>query len=34
MNATVDPQDKFELRQAAVEQKLDEHIFESKMYRE
>lgn len=24
----------FELRQAAIERKLDEHIFESKMYRE
>lgn len=33
MNATVE-QDKFELRQAAIEQKLDEHIFESQLYRE
>lgn len=34
MNATVEPQDKFELRQVAIEKKLDEHIFESQQYRE
>jgi hypothetical protein len=34
MNATVEPQDKFELRQSAIEQKIDDHILESQQYRE
>ena len=34
MDVDEQSQDKFELRQAAIEQKLDEHIFESQMYRE
>tara|TARA_R110000744_G_scaffold380326_3_gene500761 strand:+ start:34904 stop:35242 length:339 start_codon:yes stop_codon:yes gene_type:complete len=34
MNTVVTPQDKFELRQVAIEQKIDDHILESQQYRE
>lgn len=33
MNATVESQDNFELRQEAIERKVDEHILESQRYR-